>query len=100
LTDRGRIDNFVTRDRLGFLKDNVCNVLWSGSTIRDIVLDTKVVVGASRIVAGSQKNASSGFVLANYIRGSGCGQDAILSDNKLGDAVGRTNPKDDLDSLW
>lgn len=53
----------------------------------------------TRVVAGSQKDTASGFSLADDMAGSGCGQNAVLADKKLLDAVGSTDLGNQLDHL-
>jgi hypothetical protein len=65
--------------------DLVGDALRSGTSIGDIVLDTKIVVGTSRVVRGSQENTTSGFELANQVGSSRRGENTVLSDNQFGD---------------
>jgi hypothetical protein len=62
-----RFNNLIFFNSLCLLIDLVGYTLWCGSTIRDIVFDPKIVVGPSRIVAGSQQNTTISFVLADDI---------------------------------
>lgn len=51
------------------------------------------------VVAGSQENTTGSFPLADDMAGGGCGQDTILADEELLDAICRTNFGNQLDDL-
>lgn len=53
----------------------------------------------TRIVAGSQENTPSSLPLADDMAGSWCGQDTVLADEELLDAVSGTNLGNQLDDL-
>lgn len=93
----GRVENLVRRDRLGNLVDLVGDVLRSGATVRHVVLDPEVCIGSSRIMASGQQDTASRLVLANDVGSSWGGEDGVLADDELGDAVGGGDAKDDLD---
>lgn len=50
-------------------------------------------------MAGSQENTTGSLSLADDVAGSGCGQDAVLADEELLDAVCRTNLGNQLNDL-
>lgn len=54
----------------------------------------------SRVVAGSQEDASSCLSNSNDIAGSRCAEDAILTDQELLDAVCCADLGDQLCDLW
>ena len=78
------VNDFVAADRLGLFIDLVGDVLWRGSTIGDIVLDSEIGVGATWVVGRSQEDTASRLVLSDNVGGSRCRENAILSDDKLG----------------
>lgn len=92
-------NHFVAGDCLGFLVYFVCNALRSRSTVRDVVLDTKVGIWATRVVAGRQEDAPSSFIFPNDIGSGRSGKDCVLSDDKLPNAIGRADLQDGLDSF-
>lgn len=51
------------------------------------------------VVAGSQQDTTSGFPLADDMAGSGRGQNTVLADEELLDAVRSTNLGNQLDHL-
>lgn len=53
----------------------------------------------TRVVTGSQENTTSSLPLADDMAGSRCGQDAVLADEQLLDAVRGTNLGDQLNDL-
>ena len=93
------IDDLVGRDRLRLLKDLVRHVLWGWTTVRDVVFDTKIRVGASRVVRGGKEDTTIGLVLANNVRCSGGGEDRVLANDELSDTIGRTDLEDGLNGL-
>lgn len=50
-------------------------------------------------MTGSQENATSRLPLADDMAGGGCGQNAVLADEELLDAVCGTNLGNNLDDL-
>jgi len=92
-------ENLVARDRLSLLKDLVRYSLRGRAAIRHVVLDTEIVVGAARVVAGGEEDTTISLVLADDVGSSRSGEDTVLSDNELLDAVGSTNLENDLDGL-
>lgn len=95
----GLLDDEVLRDVLRSLKHLVRHALGSGTTVRHVVLDTEVVVGASGVVAGGQEDTTVCLVLPDDVGGSGSGQDRVLSDDEPGDTIRRPNLEDDLHGL-
>lgn len=53
----------------------------------------------TRVVAGSQEDTSGSLAKANDMTGSGSGENAVLADDELLDAVGGTNLGNQLDHL-
>lgn len=51
-------------------------------------------------MTGGQEDSTISFVLANDIGGRRCGKNGVFSNNKLGDAVCRTDLENSLDCLW
>lgn len=96
----GRVLNdLVGRDRLCLLIDLVGDVLWGGPTVRDIVFDTEVGIGASRVVRGSEEDTAIRLVLADDVRRGGGREDRVLADDESSNTVGRADLKDGLDGL-
>lgn len=62
-------------------------------------LSTRQEILTTRVVAGSQENTASGLPLPDDMTGSGCGQNAVLADEKLLDTVCGTNLCDQLNDL-
>lgn len=93
------LDDLVGRDRLCLLIDLVSDVLWGGSTVRDIVFDTEVGIRASRVVRGSKEDTSICLVLADDVRRGGGREDRVLADDESSNTVGRADLKDGLDGL-
>lgn len=92
----GRFENLVGRDRLCDIVDLVSDVLRSRSAIRHVVLDSEIVVGATRVMARSEQDTAGRLVLANDIRGSGGREDTILANEEFRDAVGGGDAQDDV----
>ena len=84
---------------LGLLEYYVGNAFGSGTAIRYIVLDAKVVVRSTGIVTSGEKDTAVSRVFSNHIGSSGSGKNSILSNNKFVYAVCRSDSQDDLDSL-
>lgn len=59
----------------------------------------KRVVLTTGVVTGSQENTTSSLSLANDMAGSWCGQNTVLADEELLDAVSSTNLGDQLNDL-
>lgn len=57
------------------------------------------MVLTTRVVTGSQKNTTSRLPLADDMTGSWCGQNTVLTDEELLDAVSGTNLGDQLNDL-
>lgn len=92
-------DDLIRLDRLGFLEDLVGNAFGCGSAVRDIILDTEIVVRASGVVRGSEKDATVCLVFTNDVGGSRGRKDGVLADDEFGDTIGRADLQDGLDGL-
>lgn len=93
---RGEGDGLVASDRLRLFKNLVGHALWCRTTVRDIVFDTEIIVGTSRIVTSSEEDTTVSLILADDVRGRRGGKDGILADDELGDTIGRTDLQDSL----
>lgn len=60
-----KLDKLVFRDSLGDLVDLVGDLLWSGSTVGDVELDTEIIVGSTGVVARRQQYTSVGLFAPN-----------------------------------
>ena len=94
------MDNLVLGNGLGLLKDLVGDVLGSGATVSHIVLDTKVIVRSTRVMRGSQEDATVGLVLPDDVRRGGSGENPIGANDELSYIVRGGNLDDNLDGLW
>ena len=88
------INNSVLRDSLCALKDSIGDALWGRPSILDVVLDTKVCVRTTGVVASSEENAASGLAQTNQVRGSRGRQNTILTDDELCDTIARRDTND------
>jgi hypothetical protein len=95
----GCLEGLVRTDRLSLLVDLVRHALRSGSTILDVVLDTKVVIRSTGVVASSEKDTAVGLVLADDVRARGGREKAVLTDDEGLDTVGGADAKDRLNRL-
>ena len=50
-------------------------------------------------MGGSEEDAAIGLVLADDVRGGGRGEDGILANDELGNAVGRADLENGLDGF-
>lgn len=91
--------NFVLLERLCLLKDSFSNTLGSWATVGHVVFDSEIVVGATRIMAGSEQNPTIGLVLSDHVGSGWSGENAVLSNDELGHAVGCSDLEDSLYSL-
>ena len=89
--DGVKLDDLVCRDGLRLLVNGVRDALGCGTTVRHVVLDTEVGIGTSGIVGGSEEDAAIGLVLTDDVRGGRCGEDSVLTDDELSNAVGGAN---------
>lgn len=69
------------------------------SPVGRVVLDSKVVVGSSGVVRSGQEDTSVGLVRPDDVRDGGSGEDGVVSDDELGDAVTGGETDDGLDGL-
>lgn len=102
--DGGEIDvrdvgDLVRGDGLGLLEHLVGDTLGRGSTVGQVVLDSKVLGGTAGVVAGGEEDTTGGLPDADQVAGSGGGHDAILADEELLHAVGRSDLCNDLGDL-
>lgn len=119
----GDVGDLVGLEGLGGFVDLVGDTLGGGATVGQVVLDTKVLVGTcsgavvstrrpkqiktyqdrskltTGVVAGRQEDTTSGLALSDDVAGSRGGQDAILADQELLDAICGTNLCTELDDL-
>lgn len=70
LTHRFVLDDLVAGDRLGLCVYFVSDVLGSRPTIGYVILDSKIVVRTTRVVAGGQEDTTISFVLPDNIGSS------------------------------
>lgn len=64
--------------------------LWPLTSTGDVVLNPKVSIGASGIVAGREDDAAHRLYLADHTGDRRGGHDAILTDDKMADLKERT----------
>lgn len=98
-THLGKVDELVALERLADLVDVVRDALGRGSTVPNVVLDPKVVGRSSRVVARREEDASRGLARADDVRDGGGGEDAVLADDEVRDAVACCDLDDLLDAL-
>jgi hypothetical protein len=65
----------------------------------DVVLDPKIVVRSSGVMTRRQQYTTIGLVLADDVRARRRGEDAVLADEEVLDAVSGTDLEDGLDGL-
>ena len=70
-TYRVQLKNFVLCDGLGLLENLVGDVLGSGTTVRHVIFDTKVIVWSTRVVRSGQEDTTISLVLPDNIRRGG-----------------------------
>jgi hypothetical protein len=99
-TYRRILDDLVSLDRLGNLVNLVRHALGRRPSVGHIVLDPKVLVGSTRVVARREEDTPVGVVLSDHVGRGGGGQDRVLADDELGHAVGGPDLEDSLDGLW
>jgi hypothetical protein len=93
------IEILVLRDRLGLFKDFVCDTFGCRATVLHVVLDTKVIVGSTGVVAGGEEDATIRLALADQVGPSGRGENTVLADDELLDAVSGTDLENRLHGL-
>mmetsp|Transcript_9791 Transcript_9791/g.22317 ORF Transcript_9791/g.22317 Transcript_9791/m.22317 type:complete len:253 (+) Transcript_9791:537-1295(+) len=90
-------------DRLSLVKDGVCDLLRSRSTIHSVELDPEVFVDATRVVRGRKDESSDGlesaFTVAEDSRGRGGGEETILPDPQSLHSSSHSDLRDDLNGL-
>ena len=79
--------------------DPVGDLLGCGSTIRDVELDTKIVIGSTGVMARSQQDTTIGLLLPDQSRDSGGREDRVLSENNVLDSITGRKLENDLDSF-
>lgn len=86
-----KLYDFVMLYLLCVLIDLIGHILGSRSTIRHIVLDPKISIRSTRIVACCEKDTTRSFILPYNIGCSRSRKDAVLSDDEFTDTVGRAD---------
>jgi len=99
LTHLRQVDELVLLDGLGDLVDRVGHSLRRRSTVLHVVLDSEVGVGSSGVVRGSEEDTTGSLAVTDDMRDGGGGEDAVLSDDELRDAVTGGELDDLLDDL-
>ena len=99
-THRGQCQNLVATYHLRALENLVRHILRCRSTVRDVVLDAKVVVRSTWIVARGQQDTTVCLVLPDDVRGCRCREDSILANDEFPNAIRRPDLKDRLYGLW
>lgn len=79
--------------------DRIGHILGGRSTIGSVELDTKVIIGTTGVVRSSEEDTTIGLEGSNKGRTSGGGEDGVLAENDVLDAVGSTDTEDNLGSL-
>lgn len=79
--------------------DSIGHILGGRSTIGSVELDTKVIIGTTGVVRSSEEDTTIGLEGSNKGRTSGGGENGILAENDVLDAVGSTDTEDNLGSL-
>lgn len=97
---RGQFQNLVATYDLRALENFVRHVLRCRSTVRDVVLDAKVVVRSTWIVARGQQDTTVCLVFPDDVRGCRCREDSILANDEFPNAIRRPDLKDRLYGLW
>jgi hypothetical protein len=91
--------NLVLCQSLRPLKDRLRHALGCGTTVGHIVLDTKVVVRATGVMACGEQDTTVSLVFPNDIGRGGGREDTVLADDELRHTVGCANLADRLDHL-
>lgn len=97
ITNLTSIKRLVRVKGLGELVDLVGHAFRSGTTIFHIVLDTKVIVGSTRVVGSGEENAAGRLVFADNIGRGWRGEDTVMADDEFGDTVRRCDAENGLD---
>lgn len=79
--------------------DSIGHILGGRSTIGSVEFDTKVIIRTTGVVRSSEEDTAIGLEGSNKGRTSGGGEDGVLAENDVLDAVGRTDTEDNLGSL-
>lgn len=79
--------------------DGVGHILGGRSTIGSVELDTKVIIGTTWVVGSSEENTTISLEGSDKCRASGGGEDGVLAENDVLDAVGSTDTEDNLGCL-
>ena len=93
------LDDLVPLDGLCDLVNLVRYTFRRGTTVRYVVLDSKVIIGSSGIVAGSEQDAAVRLVFANDIGCRRRRKNRILSNDELLHTVCRPDLQDSLNGL-
>lgn len=94
------LDDLVTLDDLRNLVNLIRNTFRCRTTVRDVVLDSKVIIGASGVVARSEQDTTVRLVFADDIGCCRCGEDRIFSNDELLHPICGPDPQDSLNGLW
>lgn len=79
--------------------DSIGHILGGRSTIGSVELDTKVIIGTTGVVRSSEEDTTIGLEGSNKGRTSGGGENGVLAENDVLDAVGSTDTEDNLGCL-
>jgi len=91
------IQDLVLGNTLRLLEDPICHVLRGRASVGHIVLDTKVVIGSTRIVACGKEDTAIGLVLADDVGGCRGRENSVSANDELLDPVGSGNLENLLD---
>ena len=91
-----KFGDLVLIDLFAAFENGAGDFFGSGATIASVVLDAKVALGATRVMARGENDATKGIVFANDAGGCGGGEDATLSHQHATKPVGNSHFQDDL----